>query len=407
LAPCSGILNAVAFPEAAMLKSAVLVAVLVSAASASAQTLPLKRDLDIGTAEGEPAYEFSRVGSIAVGNDGTIFVANGATSSIRLFTPQGKFIRELGRRGNGPGEFQGVRLLQVMGDTLLLFDAGLQRTTLLDLSGKVLATWRNGFDSQTRAEVVTTASLSGGWLIYRYQTNRNVVGQASSSPIEFTFTTEPQKGWQAASRPIASVPFIRSIGIATPGGVSSGIPLFEPEGRFAADNRGLLYLADGYDYRIDVYDATGKRIRTMTRPHQPVPITDKLIAAYRKEVSMYFDTAKAKAGEWQIDKAAREAKGRLPTRAHLPAIGVMYVSQRGPVLVERPDLRPDPLLPELPAGLNKPQPAIYDLFDPSGRFLGSVRFGANFRARAVTENAILGVERDELDVEHVVRYTLR
>jgi hypothetical protein len=334
-------------------------------------------------------------------------VANGSSASVRLFTPQAKFIRELGRRGKGPGEFESVRTMRVMGDTVLIYDAILQRTTLLDRTGKVFATWRNEFDAQTRAQVVTIAAQPGGWLIYRYQNNPIVVGQATSSPIEFKFTTEPQKGLQAASRPIASVPYIRSIGIATPRGVTSGIPLFEPEGRFAADHRGLLYLADGYDYRISVYDPTGKRIRTLTRPHQPVPLTDKLIAAYRKEVSTYFDTAKAKHGEWQLEKAALETKAKLPTRAHLPAIGLLYVSPRGTVLVERPDLRPDPLLAELPAALNKPQPAFYDLFDPSGRFLGSVRFGANFRPRAVTENAILGVERDELDVEHVVRYTFR
>jgi hypothetical protein len=403
-----------------MLKSAVLLAALVSAGSASAQMLTLKRDLDIGTAEGEPAYEFSRVGSIAVGNDGTIYVVNGASVSIRAFTPQGKFIREMGRRGNGPGEFQNIGSIRVSGDTILVQEGPL-RTTLFDRTGKVITTWRTEYDPQTRATVTTVAAVPGGWLVSRFAAGFAPVGQERSSPIELAFTTEPQKGLQAALRPVTSYVWMRSFGIAITGGLGAGgqtssQPLFDPLGRHAVDNRGQIYVSPGYDYRVDVYDVTGKIVRTIARPHTPVPISAKLIADYRKESSTYFDTAKAQHAEignatrlrqLLIIRSAAEGKGKLPTREHLPALGLLFVSPQGTVLVERPDLLPNPLLPELPTALNKPQPAFYDLFDPTGRFIGSVRFGANFRPRAVTENAILGVERDELDVEHVVRYTFR
>jgi hypothetical protein len=394
-----------------MLESTMLLAtLLVSVGSASAQTLPLKRDLDIGAAEGEPAYEFSRITSIAVGKDGTIYVVNGASASIRAFTPQGKFLRELGRRGNGPGEFQSPGALRVMGDTLHLHDGMLRRTSLLDAKGELLTSWQTAADPQTRTMFITHAAVPGGWIVSHSEGISPAAGEMKQITVPFFFTTEPEKGFQAKRQPLVSFPYYPLYGILItggPGGNTASAPLFAPIPRYGFDNLGRMYLARGQDYRIEVYDQTGKVVRTITRPHTPVPITDKLIADYRKEVSTYYDTARAQHSEWHIGRSASDGKGKLPTGKNLPALGMLYVSPQGTVLVERPDLRPNPLLPELPLALNKPQPAVYDLFDSAGRFIGSVRLGANFRPRAVTENAILGVERDELDVEHVVRYTFR
>ena len=48
-------------------------------------------------------------------------------------------------------------------------------------------------------------------------------------------------------------------------------------------------------------------------------------------------------------------------------------------------------------------PSQWDRFDASGRFLGSVRFPVDFSIRSIHASGILGVMRDSLDVEYIVK----
>lgn len=92
--------------------------------------------LEIGTSEGDPALEFNRMSGFRRLPDGRIVVADGATRELRWFAPDGRHLATLGRRGSGPGEFQGVvTLLPWAGDSLAAFDANLRRVTTLSHGG--------------------------------------------------------------------------------------------------------------------------------------------------------------------------------------------------------------------------------------------------------------------------------
>jgi hypothetical protein len=387
----------------------VVCAILLLAVGTSAQTLTLREDLRIGEAAGEPAYEFSRISWIVVGSDGSLYVVNGASSSIRVFSPQGKFVREIGRRGSGPGEFQFFSSLSLSGDTLYVVDGRSRRVTLMDTSGKLLTTWNIESNPQTRGTMFPVGRAVGGWYVVPSNPLIQRADQAVADTTRIHFTSEPQKGFQAQLRPVVSYPGPRLFGIPynAAGHLTASYPLFEATPRHSQDGRGNLYVPRAYEYRIDVYDVNGRLLRSVTRPHKPVPVKPEWVEAYRKRVATYYDTMKAQHSEWHIARAAEEGKGKLPTRANLPALGRLLVSARGTILVERPDLRPDPVLSELPSGMTRPQQSVYDLFDPTGRFLGSAQFAPTFRPLTVTETSILGVARDELDVEYVVRYIIR
>jgi hypothetical protein len=46
------------------------------------------------------------------------------------------------------------------------------------------------------------------------------------------------------------------------------------------------------------------------------------------------------------------------------------------------------------------------VFDPGGRFQMMVRLPPRFSLYRVLSDAVIGVERDELDVQYIVRYAL-
>ncbi len=68
--------------------------------------------------------------------DGDIVVADRGAKALVLFDSTGRWLREVGREGGGPGEFRMVlRVSRCGGDSLLTFDRSQQRITRFDITG--------------------------------------------------------------------------------------------------------------------------------------------------------------------------------------------------------------------------------------------------------------------------------
>ena len=73
-------------------------------AAQSAPTWRLVPEAIFG-ASGDPGSEFSDIRGVEVSNNGNVLVLDYKAHNIRVFTPDGKFLRVIGRGGEGPGEF--------------------------------------------------------------------------------------------------------------------------------------------------------------------------------------------------------------------------------------------------------------------------------------------------------------
>lgn len=90
---------------------------------------------------GERPEVFGNVVGLAVDEVGRIYVADETDQGIRVFDPQGHFLRRFGRLGQTPGEFQDLRgVVWHPSDVLLAMDIGARRITAFDSLGTVLAT---------------------------------------------------------------------------------------------------------------------------------------------------------------------------------------------------------------------------------------------------------------------------
>jgi hypothetical protein len=77
--------------------------------------------LSIGVQSGDSAYEFSGVTSAVRLSNGEIVVADGRSSQLRWFDARGKFLRRVGRRGQGPNEFaRFIRIYPGTADTVIV-----------------------------------------------------------------------------------------------------------------------------------------------------------------------------------------------------------------------------------------------------------------------------------------------
>ncbi len=113
--------------------------------SSPAPDFVLVEEMRLGQAPGRTGSDspevFGRVVGLAVDEVGRTYVANGADQGIRVFDPQGDFLRRFGRRGDAPGEFQDLRgVAWHPSGVLLAMDIGARRVTAFDSLGSVLAT---------------------------------------------------------------------------------------------------------------------------------------------------------------------------------------------------------------------------------------------------------------------------
>jgi hypothetical protein len=99
--------------------------------------------VDIGVTEGDEPYELSSASSSLRLPDGRILVANGGTSDVREFDAEGRFLRHIGRKGAGPGEFDGPPHLELRaGGGFSAFDMSQERLSIFDSSGKFVSETR-------------------------------------------------------------------------------------------------------------------------------------------------------------------------------------------------------------------------------------------------------------------------
>ncbi|MXX79056.1 MAG: hypothetical protein F4Z33_08930, partial [Gemmatimonadales bacterium] len=59
-------------------------------------------ELSIGEVEGPDEYLFGRIGSIAVDDDRNVYVFDQQAREVRMFGPEGGYVRTLGGPGQGP-----------------------------------------------------------------------------------------------------------------------------------------------------------------------------------------------------------------------------------------------------------------------------------------------------------------
>src|SRR5687767_997276 len=104
----------------------------------------LIEELRIGSKEGDGADAFGSIQGLALFPSGVMAIFDGSVPALRLFSPEGKHLRTLGRDGAGPGEYRSQTLgLAVDRDgVLLMYDPRNTRLNRWKEDGAVLPSWR-------------------------------------------------------------------------------------------------------------------------------------------------------------------------------------------------------------------------------------------------------------------------
>ena len=97
----------------------------------------LVEELSIGEAEGREDYMFSLITSIDVDNEGNIYVLDVKETHLKVFNPDGRLMRIIGRKGQGPGEFQRTFTVQITArNEVVVFDPMVRKLLFFSLDGE-------------------------------------------------------------------------------------------------------------------------------------------------------------------------------------------------------------------------------------------------------------------------------
>ena len=331
-------------------------------------------DLRIGEAMSEGPDLFGGIYSFDVDAWGRIFVLDDQAQEVRIFDSEGAFVRTVGRRGEGPGEFTQAGSVDLSRNgEIWVMGLGQGRVSIYDTAGTFLRQERTdggfivrpypgGFDPMGRYNVLIPTG--GMRTMARFDQSYTPIDTISlpENPEEgeyFEYVSE-----DGSSRMRAGVPF-------------QGYMTW----RFSPTGTVWTLLTGRYELTEMTID--GKVLRTITKDHEPLPVTDE-------EREQAIENL-----EWFTRQGGQIDRSKFPGTK--PSTVSFFVDDEGNLWVER----------QVPAADEDDVGRLFDLFDGQGRYLGMLRLPFDLRnsvpAPIVREGVLYGVTSDEIGVLFVVR----
>lgn len=317
-----------------------------------------------------PRYEFSQIGGVRQLSDGRVVVLDGGTQEVRFFDSSGQFLNTVGGRGQGPVEFEGAALVPAFAsDSLLFFDMRLRRFHFLstDADGHRMVrpmTWEGA-----RAPVgfVDPNVLVEDGMLYK-PTTTGVI----ELPMTYAWTNiVTGKRILVVSFTVRREYFV--LGEGRQPGFFYQIP-FSATPAAAVTRRGALITAD-VSSEIKEYDLSGRLRRIIRIDEPPRSVTAADIRRY-------------------VELTDGPVYSDMPIPETIPAFGEsLLVDDEGWLWAQVYEWDPT----QRPAWL---------VFESNGRAHGSISTPVGLDIHQIGRDFILGVWKDELDVEHVRKYRL-
>jgi hypothetical protein len=336
-------------------------------------------DLSLGGSEAEGPTQFLQIQNIHVDSEDRLWVADGQSGEIRLFLPDGSHWRTVGGRGEGPGEFQRLRLLgSFHGDSIAVWDNALARLTILDGEGRLARTQAviPGENSSIRCTDVFRDGSLLGQLPTILSAGSIEPGQVlgdSAHIVRYDPADSSQRPWASALGPRWLWTGRNQVPI--PFTVNPGFDLLGE----------ALHLVSGTEFRVRVFEG-GAVVRIYGIFLDPREVSDADLESYGAFVREFVPE--------QAQEDYRSALRHPDLPNHLPAYSRVLVTSSGLVWAQVYD--PDVL------GLG-----VWHVYDERGEWMGKVETPSGFWVLNVRGNRIAGVWRDEMGVEHVRVYHLR
>jgi len=344
-----------------------------------------------------------RVGNIVRLSDGRFVIENRGTRQLFSLDPSGRVEEILGRDGEGVGEYRFMEgLFRCRGDTLVEYEP--RRITVLDGRGNVVRTVGVPDEMRSRnGQNMLGLSVDCDRLLVSNQLGRwdrsdGVIGQIPRRVMWLSLNSgrlDTLGVFRGSER----------VEIQIPGQPKAVFPFSLTPSWATRDS--LAYYGSGLRPEVLALSRSGAARSVLRWNARREPIRDEDWAAYEADRARYLETS------------PEDEKYLVTRRSHPRPDFKPYFSGEDMGIGSQSGLRFDPqeslwvrrhTFRSLLRADSRERPIreaeSWWVFNAEGRWLGTVDTPSNFLIRFIGDSVLVGISRDEFDVESVVAYRL-
>lgn len=348
------------------------------AATVSLESDYLRELWSVGDSD-QDAVLFQDIHDIAVDSKGTVFVVDYGRPVLYAFSGSGELIREIGREGRGPGEFE--RLYGVFvgeADTVYTWDFDMRRVTAFSPDDYSVAATVNVEDG-TLARPSRLVGVTPNSFVLTFSHAYKFGDDVNTPKSTDLNAVDRHNGSIQGRQPIAVLPVRTHIAHYPGDGSITVAPMpFRLGPQFEMDVNGQLYFADRDSARVSVLSTDGRVHQAISWDYSPVPVTKNEANEALK------DTPRA----WRNvlrERGIAEAK---------PAIRRFVVDNRSRVWIQ------------LSAPYGAPTAACL-VYKVDGSFVGITNVPSNLQLFAIRNDRAYGVLNSEEAGDILTAYSIK
>ncbi len=320
----------------------------------------------------DPANEESllnRPGMITADERGYFYVIDSGDACIAVFDPAGRFLRRIGRSGQGPGEFSRLSNLQVHNGIIHVYDAQLNRTTRFRTGGTLLdMTTVPGGVIDRRQGIVRDMHIldDGTMLLTQSLMSEDDLGQFSQMRV-LALSTAHDTLW-SIDTPVMQTS--QTTTLPSGGMLSFSMPFSGMAVIHIHPIHGII-VSDGLEPELLWYGTTGRLTRKVRIELEPVPLTGEDLAKTRARFQKQIEDARESGQTMMAEFYEAELKAmKMPDCR--PFWRQVVVSDRGYLWLQIVEHSADR---EAAGG-----GYLYRVLSPAGEYLGDTRvpYGLRF-----------------------------
>jgi len=373
----------------------------------------LVSELEVGALEGAEEITFGDVSDVLGLPNGGLLIHDGESNVIRFYDSTGAFVKPLGGKGGGPGEYGQVNgIARLASGEVFVWDASGGRINRYDPNGTYVGMFRSAFSGWFTNNALFSDANGRLAMWTPILTDPNDPMNRRDSYVRFTASGELidtvlHPVWPDEAEPLqAQSRDGRSRSMTTrpwsPNGVTT---------HFAG---GGLVSGPGGSYEFFILPDSGKPTRVV-REYVPVPVSETERDERRAQIEQSMR---------RLDPSWNWTGAPIP--ANKPAYQRFQVGEDGRIWVqvftagvpipaaELEAMRP-PTSSAAGSGaasaprriqLTTREPLVYDVFEVDGRLLGRVALPGGARIIRMRGNLVWGSRSDADGVDYAVRYRI-
>jgi len=326
---------------------------------------------------------FESPAKLAFDADNNIYVSDYRSTNIKMFDPSGKFVKTLGREGQGPGEFQGPYYMSISKDRIAVYDLRNRRISILKPDGELTKHLQISIEEGRPAKI---RPLPNGDFVFAMQ---KTYYRDLDKPQEYTI--EIYSPELVRKKTLFSQEIWENRYIQTPHFTNVPQP-FAALVYWDVSPDGKIIVGFSENYTIEIYDSEKGKLSSFSHPYEPVKITEQDKKTWFAQMTSAGPNGVTQGAPDYIVKNTTFPK-------HKPPYQYILADSEGNILVF-------PYQKD-----NEKNVEGFDAFDPQGKFIGNVQIEGNvifphFGWVNFRENCFWFIEQDEEDLYRIVKYRI-